>query len=404
MGFVRWTAQRNFSAILQMIAEGKLQVSKLISHTFAFDEALKAYQVVTQGSPMGIILDYKASPGVQSHEDLIQKSVALNLPSFKKAPVQTSESIVVGVLGAGNFASRVLLPAFAKTGARLKTLVSSAGITGTHFGKKFGFESSSTDPDSIFSDEQIHTVVIATRHDSHAGYVIKAIESGKDVFVEKPLCLTMTELKQIEQALASSSCRLMVGFNRRFSPLTQKMKLLLSSIEAPKAFVMTVNAGFIKQEHWTQDEQEGGGRILGEACHFVDLLRFLSGSAITQINQTVLAHNNDTVTLQLTFADGSMGTIHYFANGSKDFPKERLEAFALGKVLQLNNFRTLFGYGFPHFSKMSLWHQNKGHNEETIAFIKALQDGGSSPIPLTEIMEVTRCMLSLKQNPPDAVH
>jgi predicted dehydrogenase len=303
----------------------------------------------------------------------------------------------VGVIGAGNFTGVVLLPHLQRTGARLRTIVSAGGVTGTHFGRKFGFEQSSSDPESVFSDPAINTVLITTRHNSHASFVLKALRAGKHVYVEKPLCLTPTELVQIaEAAAAAPKSILMVGFNRRFAPHIVRMKSLLESVKEPKTLIFTVNAGFIPATHWTQDPAVGGGRIIGEACHYIDLLRFLVGSEIRSIHSTKINPGEsgllaeDKMSITLSFEDGSHGTVHYFANGHKSFPKERLDVFCAGRVLELDNFRKLRGYGWQAFTKMNLWRQDKGHAAEIAAFISAVAQGNPSPIPSDQIFEVTR--------------
>jgi predicted dehydrogenase len=220
------------------------------------------------------------------------------------------------------------------------------------------------------------------------------------VFVEKPLCLTLEELTSIESQFISMEVPpiLMVGFNRRFAPQVQRMKQLLKGVGGPKAFVMTVNAGAIPAAHWVQDKEVGGGRIVGEACHFIDLLRFLAGVPVSQWqHQEMDSHTHDTVTLSLKFTDGSVGTIHYFANGSKSFPKERLEVFASGRVLQLDNFRRLTGYGWPDFSRLNLWRQDKGQRPSAQAFVDAIQLGKPPPIPVDEIFEVSRIAIEIAQ-------
>jgi predicted dehydrogenase len=306
----------------------------------------------------------------------------------------------VAFVGSGNYATAVLIPAFKSVGAHLATVVSSSGLTGVNAARKFGFDATTTDADSVFRDEKIDVVVIATRHDSHAPFVLQALESGKHVFVEKPLCLGLDELADIEAgylaAAQTHSPLLMVGFNRRFAPHIQKIKALLTGVAGPKSFVMTVNAGQIPGSHWTQDPKVGGGRIVGEACHFIDLLRFLAGSPI--VSHTRLAMESptaDTVSLQLGFGDGSIGTVHYFANGTKAFPKERLEVFAQGRVLQLDNFRILRGFGWPAFKTMRLWRQDKGQAACVEAFLRAVREGGTSPIPFNEILEVSRATIQL---------
>ncbi len=263
---------------------------------------------------------------------------------------------------------------------------------------KFGFELTTTDLDTLWNDEEVDAVVIATRHDSHAQLVCAALAAGKHVFVEKPLCLSMDELAEIEAARARCGKMVMVGFNRRFSPHARKIKDLLGSVSGPKSFIMTVNSGAIPTEHWTQDLEVGGGRIIGEACHFIDLLRFLAGASITR--RDVFRMDSaaaDTITITLGFADGSIGTVHYFSNGSRTFPKERLEVFASGRILQLDNFRKLRGYGWPNLTTMNLWRQDKGQRDCGAAFVESIARGGSAPIPLSELVEVARASIQLAE-------
>jgi predicted dehydrogenase len=284
---------------------------------------------------------------------------------------------------------------------RCKTIASSGGISGFHAGRKFGFEDATTDVASLLTDPSVTTVVIATRHDSHATLVCQALATGKHVFVEKPLALTPEELERIVKTYAEVSAQgpcplLMVGFNRRFAPHINKMKQLLDKMPQPKSLIMTVNAGAVPPDHWTLDPQMGGGRIIGEGCHFIDLVRFLVGQTIEQVHVVGLepaageAIRADNVTCTLTFADGSCGTIHYLANGHKTFPKERLEVFCAGRILQLNNFRQLRGYGWPGFRSMRLWRQDKGHRAAVAAFLHAIRAGRPSPIPFDELVEVTQ--------------
>jgi len=288
-----------------------------------------------------------------------------------------------------------LIPAFKAAGADLHSVASSTGVSGVHVGRKFGFAETTTDSDRLFADAKTDAVVITTRHDSHARFVLQALEVGKHVFVEKPLCLTLDELAEIEAAYDTSHI-LMVGFNRRFAPQVQKMKSLLEGVSGPKSMVMTVNAGAIPADHWTQDLEVGGGRIIGEACHFIDLLRFMAGVPIASYQRVTMdATTQDTVSLQLTFVDGSIGTVHYFANGSKSFPKERLELFAAGGVLQLDNYRKLTGFGWPGFKKMNLFRQDKGQKACAKAFVDAVAQGGVAPIPVGEVMEVSRISIEL---------
>jgi predicted dehydrogenase len=388
VGFVRWTEQRNFEAVLDMMADGRLDVKPLISHRFAIGEAEKAYELVGGAGPsLGIVLSY---PGCDT-------TLAAQTVTFAATENKGSSSgAAVSFVGAGNYATAVLIPAFKAAGARLRSVASSGGVSGVHAGRKFGFDETTTDTNRIFSDVATNAVVITTRHDSHARFVLQALQAGKHVFVEKPLCLTLDELAQIKGAYRNGKTMVMVGFNRRFAPQVRKMKELLAGVSGPKAFVMTVNAGAIPADHWTQDMEAGGGRIIGEACHFIDLLRFLAGVPLISWQRVSMdSPTHDTVSLQLSFADGSIGTVHYFANGSKAFPKERLEVFAAGRVLQLDNYRKLTGFGWPGFAKMNLWRQDKGQKACAKAFVDAIEGRGPAPIPFDEILEVSRVSIEL---------
>lgn len=399
IGFVRWTEQRNFEAVLGLMAAGKIDVKPLITHRFRFEVADKAYDLIAEGREpyVGILLEYD-SQSAEKEEGTVRLKDSLTEISDLKP-----ETPVIGLIGAGNFTGQILLPAIQRTGARLKTIVSSGGVSGTHLGKKFGFEESKTRVERIFEDEEIDTVFVTTRHNTHARFVITALKGDKNVFVEKPLCLTLNELDEIKDYYSlefrnqnSQLPLLMVGFNRRFAPHVIKMKELLDRVKEPKSMVMMVNAGMIPRDHWTQDTEVGGGRIIGEACHFIDLLRFLAGAKIVKYDKGVMKSlTGDTLSINISFADGSIGSIHYFANGNKAFPKESLKVFCGGKVLQLNNFKVLYGFGWKGFKKMKLWRQDKGHWNEIRSFMDAVSNGYPSPIPFEEIIEVTKTSLDL---------
>jgi predicted dehydrogenase/threonine dehydrogenase-like Zn-dependent dehydrogenase len=458
IGFVRWTQQRNFEAVLDMMAAGTLNVKPLITHQFAIDDAAKAYELLDDASALGIVIEYS---GGGSRDRTVVIARSSEAATWQSTAPQTTP--VIGFIGAGNYASRILIPAFKQANVELDTLASSTGVSSVHHGRKAGFAQATTDLNTIWNSPRINTVVIATRHNAHASQVIAALKAGKHVFVEKPLCLTLGELEEIRATLR---CReeahgadaaiyapngspradgprddesnqhviaspegawqstdtlgepiLMVGFNRRFSPHIQKIKQLLDTVAAPKSFIVTVNAGAIPADHWTQDLHSGGGRIIGEACHFIDLLRFLAAAPITEFDRSFMASpTRDTATITLKFADGSVGTIHYFANGSKSFPKERLEVFTAGRVLALDNFRKLTGYGWPGFSKMNLWSQDKGQVACVKAFVDSIRQApraapaepnarhreaaeqpwrSTAPIPLSEILEVAEVTIKL---------
>ena len=394
VGFVRWTEQRNLEAVLDMLASGRLDVKPLISHRFHLEQTEAAYAVVGGSEPsLGILLEYPTGfekSDLVARTDTVRLSTAFQSDTF----VERNKAPSVAFVGSGNYAAGVLIPAFKAAGAKLATVASRTGVSGVHAGKKFGFDETTTDTASLFSDPKVDALVITTRHNSHAQLVLQALASGKHVFVEKPLCLTLDELAEIEAAARTPI--VMVGFNRRFAPQVQKVKALLAGLQGPKSFVMTVNAGAIPADHWAQDAEVGGGRIIGEACHFIDLLRFLSGTRITGHHAVKMdTLTNDSVSISLGFEDGSIGAVHYLANGSKAFPKERLEVFAGGRVLQLDNFRKLLGFGWPGFKKMNLWRQDKGQKACAAAFIKAITQGGPAPIPFDEIVEVARVSIEV---------
>jgi predicted dehydrogenase/threonine dehydrogenase-like Zn-dependent dehydrogenase len=392
VGFVRWTAQRNFEAVLDMMADGRLDVRPLISHRFALERAREAYALIAGAEfSLGVLIEYSGDDE-RPEATLRGRSVTVRTRAV------AGDRPVLGFIGAGNYATGVLIPAFGRAGAQLKTIASMAGVSGLHAARKFGFEQATTDVEAMLEDPKLDAVVIATRHDSHADLVCRALQTGKGVFVEKPLAIDRDGLAQVEAtctklAAAGRAPLLMVGFNRRFAPHVQRIKALLKAVSAPKAFVMTVNAGAIPPNHWTQDVAAGGGRIIGEACHFIDLLRFLAAVPITGCHTTRLGNAEDSAVIALSFADGSVGTIHYLANGSRAFPKERLEVFAGGSVLQLDNFRRLTGYGWPGFSAMKLWRQDKGQRACAAAFIRAMETGGEPPIPVEELFEVSEATL-----------
>lgn len=388
IGFVRWTEQRNFQAVLHALDTGAMRTESMISHRFPIGQAADAYELISSSEPsLGILLQY---PCTADHQ---QRTITLS-PKPVSTAIRPGQP-EVGVIGAGNYASRILIPAFDKAGASFHTVVASSGIGPLHVGAKFGFRQASTDVSALLADASCNTVVIATRHDSHASLVQQAQAACKHVFVEKPLCLSTEELCAIETSHTGIQM-LMVGFNRRFAPLIIDLQQQLSRLGGPKAFVYTCNAGSIPGDHWTQDPAIGGGRLLGEACHFVDLLRYLSASPIETLQLLSTSDSKicpDTFSMQLRFADGSIGTIHYFANGSKAFPKERLEVFAAGKVLQLDNYRKLKAWGLPGFRTRRLLQQDKGQVACCTAFLKAIESGGPAPIPTSEIFEVQRWLL-----------
>jgi predicted dehydrogenase/threonine dehydrogenase-like Zn-dependent dehydrogenase len=399
IGFVRWTEQRNFEAVLDMLADRRFDPSPLISHRFELHEVKKAYNLVSTGSPLGILLKFPHSED-RSDEELRHRTVSIISSG------RTTSNVRVGFIGAGNYATQVLIPAFAETKVELASVASSTGVSAVHVAKKFRIAQSTTDTDALIANPDVNTLVISTRHNSHALFVCAGLRAGKNIFVEKPLAITRQDLAEIERAYQEAQKKpnpplLMVGFNRRFAPHIQKLKYLLELNDLPKSFIMTVNAGAIPRDHWTQDRDVGGGRIIGECCHFVDLLRFLAGTPVMSAKAVKLgavpgiADCEDTMSISLEFANGSIGTIHYFANGHRSFPKERMEVFAGQSILQVDNFRKMRGFNWPKFTKMNLMSQDKGNNACAAAFAAAVSEGSDSPIPFEVLAEVARVCIDV---------
>jgi len=400
VGFVRWTEQRNFEAVLDMMDSGVLDVKPLITHRYKIEEALSAYELLNDAGTLGILIQYPPKNEVKLRTPIVEL-----IPSVSSKYM--SSNAIIGFVGAGNYASRILIPVFKKTGSILDTLVTSGGLSSSHYGKKMGFRMATTDLEQIWHNNLINAVVIATRHDSHSNQVISALNSGKHVFVEKPLALTLKELSQIDSVFQSvnkennNPLRLMVGFNRRFAPHILKMKSLLDNINNPKIIIMTINAGEIPADHWTQDSEVGGGRIIGEGCHFIDLMRHLVGHKIINYTASTIGSGpgvdirEDKVSITLSFLDGSLGTIHYLSNGGPSFPKERIEVFCDNSVLQMDNYRVLKGYNWPGFKKLKLFKQDKGQKACASSFVDAIAHGTESPIPYNEIMESSRISIEI---------
>tara|TARA_Y100001935_G_C17311304_1_gene516503 strand:+ start:2765 stop:4879 length:2115 start_codon:yes stop_codon:yes gene_type:complete len=390
--YVRWTEQRNFEAVLELMSTGKINTKSLVTHKYSFDKVKDAYESINDNRALGILLNFNPD-----EESIVQQKTTISIDNNHK----TSEGSI-SFIGGGNYASRVLIPAFVKNNAKLVTLVTDTGVSAATVGKKFNFLNASTNINDAFTDTD--AVIIATQHSKHAEQIIAALEKKKHVFVEKPLALSHEDIDKIEQAQKISKTIVMVGFNRRFSPHVQKMKSLIEKTNEPKTFIMTMNAGKIDPSHWIQDISTGGGRIAGEACHYIDLMRYLADSKIKGFNTATMGKNNnheiteDKSIINLEFENGSIGSINYFANGGKSFPKERIEVFCNDAVLQIDNFRSLKSYGWPGFRKMSAWKQDKGQNNCVKQFMHVLKNNGISPIPQQEIFEVARITLDIVEH------
>jgi predicted dehydrogenase/threonine dehydrogenase-like Zn-dependent dehydrogenase len=393
--FVRWTERRNFEAILNLMADGKIKTEALISNRYKFQDASEAYEVVsTSKSALGLLLQYD-SKIVDRHITSI---------SLEKNFKATQDKPSISFIGAGNYASRVLIPSFKKLGVNLQTIVSLGGTSAVSHGNRNGFSSASTSIEKTLSDDNVDAVAIVTRHNNHAELTVQALKAGKHVFVEKPLAMNLDELKNVQETYKASKAHLMVGFNRRFAPHIQTIKKLLDNVTQPKNFLMVMNAGEIPIDHWTQDKTIGGGRIIGEACHYIDLMRYLAGHKIVSVQTRRMGKSpgvevtEDKAVIMLGFEDGSFGTIHYLANGGQSFPKERIEVFAQGGTLQLDNFLSLKGYNWPGFKKQSKFRQAKGREECIKAFLDAISGAGPTAIPSEELFEVAKVTIEIAEN------
>ena len=396
IGYVRWTETRNMEAFLQLLSDGKLDVQSLITHRFPIERAQGAYELITgrMGQPfMGVLITYpeQAEP---SHEiQLVGKGTA--------ATLGRETSMGIGVLGAGSFAMDTLLPALKQLDrVGLVGVCAANGSHARHAAAKFGFQYCTTDEQRIVDDPDIDTVVIATRHHLHATQVLAALSAGKHVFCEKPLCLSEIDLAEIVRAYASSARDrlVMVGFNRRFAPMAIKMRAFIKQVQEPMALHYRVNAGFIARDHWVNDPEQGGGRLLGEVCHFVDFLTFMASALPIEVHtrslNSIEQYSDDNVVISLRFANGSQGTISYLANGDRAYSKERVEVFGGGAVAVLEDFRRLelVRHGRKQTFR-SPFRQDKGHRGELQAFAAAVCGRGEPPIPFDEIVSTTLATL-----------
>ena len=394
-GYVRWTEGRNFAAVVDMLANGKLQIAPMISHRFPIEKAAEVYEIITgknKESFLGVLLTYSQD----------ENSVPVSRVPVSRDTGQ-HDTVTLGVLGAGLFANATLLPALKKvTGIELVGIASMGGLHAQHSARKFGFGYATSNDDEILNDPAINTVAILTRHDLHAGLVVRALQAGKHVFVEKPLAITSDQLDQISQALiADRQSLLLVGFNRRFAPLAHSLQEFLEPRSEPIYMHYRINAGYIPLNHWTHDPSQGGGRIIGEGCHFVDFLTFLAGAAPVSVTACALPdggrYHEDNVSMTLTFPDGSLGVVDYLANGDKSFPKERLEVFTAGRIAVLDDFRTLEMVRDGHHTMLKKA-RDKGWRDEWACFTSAIRSGGPPPIPYEQLAGVTKATFAAMES------
>ncbi|OLE65452.1 MAG: hypothetical protein AUG74_12355, partial [Bacteroidetes bacterium 13_1_20CM_4_60_6] len=366
--YVRWTEARNIEAFLDLIAERRLNIERLITHRFVIEEAERAYQLISgeAGEPyLGVLLRYDTE---RELEGKIQVAGAAQKKSALSANI-----VRIGLIGAGGYARGMLLPNFKAAGAEFRGVATASGVTARDVGVQYGFDYSASGADEIINDEQVNLIVIATRHDTHAELARRALESGRHVFVEKPLALTDEELDAVLQTAENSAGKLTVGFNRRFSPHARAAQKFFAGRSGPLSINYRINAGRIPREHWIQDQSEGGGRIVGEVCHFIDLMQFLTGSLPVRVYAESVKSDNrqlvaeDSVFITMRFADGSNGSIAYLAEGDKALPKERIEIFGEGKTFIIEDFRHATAYKTGRAEQMKLRQQDKGQAEEVRA-------------------------------------
>lgn len=390
LAYVRWTEKRNFQSILELLANNQLNVKSLISHRFDIKDAKQAYELIAENKPsLGIIIKYPFK------ELSIKREISFPESSGYK---RKHEKVNLGFIGIGNYAIKVLIPSFHKAGGNFIFAASNTGLNSFKVAKKYGFKKITTNVEDLINSKDCNTVVISTRHDSHFHFIEKSLKAGKNIFVEKPLCLTRKELDIIKASYKGNNI-LMVGFNRRFAPLVKDLKKLLENLPEQKSFIYTCNAGFIDDKHWTQDKKIGGGRLIGEACHFIDLLRYLANSKVDSYNYLSMKDIKDcpdNFSIQLKFKNGSLGVVNYLSNGSKSYPKERLEVFSGNAVICLNNFRKLEAWGIKGFRTKRTLTQNKGQLQCIENFLASIENGTNSPIPIDDIFEVQDILLSIK--------
>jgi polar amino acid transport system substrate-binding protein len=393
--YVRWTEGRNLEALLDLVAGGRVNVAPLVSHRFSVEDAESAYQLITgevKQPYLGILIRYDP-------DREIEKRIRLS-----DAQATPESSVSIGLIGAGSYAKRHLLPNFKTAGAQFQTVATASGVSAREVGEKYGFHYCVSGADEVIDDKDTNLIVIATRHDTHAELAQRALERGRHVFLEKPLALNDEELQRVIDAAVRSDRKLMVGFNRRFSPLALAAKEFFSDAHAPLSINYRVNAGRIAPGHWIQDPREGGGRIIGEACHFIDLMQFLTGSVTTRVFAEAIGSRNeevvseDSVFITLRFADGSNGSIAYLAEGDKALGKERVEIFGEGKTFVLEDFRSASLHSGGKEKRIKQRGQDKGQTNEVRQVCRVVLNGGPSPIALEDLAATTRATFRIVES------
>ncbi|MGI8918540.1 MAG: bi-domain-containing oxidoreductase [Pyrinomonadaceae bacterium] len=387
VGYVCWTENRNIEAFLDLVASQRINVEALVTHRFSIDEASHAYQLIAgeiHEPYLGVVLNYDT-------ERELERTI-----QFTKRTGRGKKAVRIGLIGAGGYVTQMLLPHFKNQRADFRSIQTASGVSANNVGKKFGFARGVSTADEVINDPDVNLVVIGTQHDLHATLTCRALEANRDVFAEKPLALRDEDLEAVLAAAQNSSGRLMVGFNRRFSPLVQRAGEIFAGRAGPLSLLYRVNAGRIPREHWAHDPEKGGGRIIGEVCHFVDLLQYLIGAPPISVFAEAVSGNNaaavnhDSVFITLRFADGSNGAIAYLAEGDSALGKERVEIFGEQKTFVLDDYRRASLYHNGKEEQFTLRSQDKGQADEVKAVCAMVLEGSPSPIPLEELVATTR--------------
>jgi predicted dehydrogenase/threonine dehydrogenase-like Zn-dependent dehydrogenase len=390
IGYVRWTEGRNLEAFVDLLAKGLVDVRPLISHRIPIEKAAHAYDLITGKTSepfLGVLITYPQAEKPEKADKRVE---------LRRAPSSTTEKIKVGVLGAGNYAQAVFLPVIKKTGgAELIGIATSAGLTAKNAGQKYGFQFASSTEEDVLANDEINTVVLLTRHNHHARQAGEALHRGKSVYCEKPLALNREELDKLSEIMEKPENPLLtVGFNRRFAPMAKTLRGFFAHRAEPAWVHYRVNAGALPASHWLNDPAQGGGRIIGEGCHFIDFLTFLIGEMPVFVQAIPLVENGrvsqEDVTLTFRYPDGSVGMVSYLSNGNKNFPKERIEVFSGGRIAVLDDFRSLELVTESGRKTMrSNWRQDKGHAAAWAAFLEAVKQGNPPPIPYPDLISTT---------------
>lgn len=394
-GYVRWTEKRNLEAFLDLVADRRLNLEPLITHRFEIEHAEQAYQLITakDESFIGVLLRYDDQRALP----------ALQIPIATK-PHSAANRVSIGLIGAGAYAKGMLLPQFKAAGAEFQSITTASGVSARIVAEQFGFRFCAPDAGQVIDDDEANLIVIATPHDTHAEFVRQALEKNRDVFVEKPLALTDGELTSVTEAAERSQGRLMVGFNRRFSPLAAEARNFFKDRSTPLSINYRVNAGRVPRDHWAHDIKKGGGRIVGEVCHFIDFIHFITGSLVTRVYAEAISANDgrivneDSVFITMRLADGSNGAIAYLAEGDKALPKERIEIFGAGASLVIDDFRSASAFRNGREKKTRLREQDKGQSNQARAISAVVLQGKPAPISLQDLVTTTRATFRIRES------